>query len=126
MKILIDTSVFIEFSRTNGGQYVELLSLAEKSKVLLSTSVIVLAEYWSGKSMKDNTHLLVAKKLFADIESYQINERIAKRGGEIRREYRLDLPDALIAATALEYDAHLATLNEKHFAGIPGLKLWRG
>lgn len=125
INILIDSSFFIEFSRTGKGEYLKLLNLASKSKVLLLTSVIVVAEYWAGKSMRKQSHISVAQRLFVDIQLYDVNEVIAKRAGEIRRDYDLDLPDALIAATALENNVQLATLNINHFDNIPGLKIWQ-
>jgi hypothetical protein len=45
------------------------------------------------------------------------------------RRYRLShgllLPDALIAATAIEYDVTLYTKNVRHFQMIPGLAVVR-
>ena len=39
------------------------------------------------------------------------------------RELDLRLPDALIAATALEHDLQLATRNTKDFASVRGLRM---
>ncbi len=39
--------------------------------------------------------------------------------------HNLDLPDALIASTAIIYDLELYTLNLKHFRYIDNLKLWK-
>lgn len=39
--------------------------------------------------------------------------------------HNLNLPDALIAATALSHDVQLYTLNLKDFRFIPGLNLYR-
>jgi len=49
--------------------------------------------------------------------------RFAERGGESRREHRLALPDALIAATALEHGLALLTRNVRHFEPVAGLRL---
>ena len=38
--------------------------------------------------------------------------------------HNLDLPDALIAATAIVSDLELYTLNLKHFKYIDDIKLW--
>lgn len=43
---------------------------------------------------------------------------------KIRRNYRLKLPDAVIAATALHLDLPLITRNMKDFKDIPDLKLF--
>jgi predicted nucleic acid-binding protein len=46
---------------------------------------------------------------------------VAERAGRIRRETGLRLPDALIAATALERGLTLTTRNRRHFEAVPGL-----
>jgi len=42
---------------------------------------------------------------------------------EIRKQYRIKLPDAIIAASALVYDLTLLTRNLKDFKDIKNLKL---
>lgn len=41
----------------------------------------------------------------------------------IRRTYKVKLPDAIIAATALIHDLNLLSRNESDFKKIPGLRL---
>jgi len=48
---------------------------------------------------------------------------IAERGGRIRRETGIRLPDALIAATALERGLILTTRNVRDFETVPGLRV---
>jgi len=43
---------------------------------------------------------------------------------DLRRKYKIKLPDAVIAATALYYDLILVTRNEKDFEGIKGLEIY--
>lgn len=56
-----------------------------------------------------------------------INEKISKNFIEQMLKYslshNLDLPDALIASTAIIYNVELFTLNVKHFKYIDNLKL---
>ncbi|MEN8122483.1 MAG: PIN domain-containing protein [Bacteroidota bacterium] len=58
-----------------------------------------------------------------------INEKISKNFIDLMLEYtlshNLDLPDALIASTAIIYDLELYTLNKKHFRYIDNLKHWK-
>ena len=42
---------------------------------------------------------------------------------DIRQNYKLKLPDAIIAATALVYSLTLITRNTKDFENINGLKV---
>jgi predicted nucleic acid-binding protein len=43
--------------------------------------------------------------------------------GRIRRTAQLAIPDALIAATALEHDIPLMTPNVRYFGRVPALEL---
>ena len=42
-----------------------------------------------------------------------------------RLSHKMDIEDALIAATAIYYDVQLFTLNIKDFTFIPGIKLYQ-
>ena len=56
-----------------------------------------------------------------------LDEPIARRAGQLGRRWRashpgLATPDLVIAATALEHDLDLATLNVRHFPMFEGLE----
>lgn len=124
-KVVIDTSVMIEMSRTGQGSFIELMQLASKSKIKPLTSAIVVAEYWAGTSMNKEEKVLEGKILFEKLDIVETSLAIAKLAGKIKRQQGTHIADALIAATALEQNAQLATLNAKHFENIPGLKIWK-
>ena len=54
---------------------------------------------------------------------FNLTEDIIIRTIALRRSRRIKIPDAIIAATALEYDLTLITHNLSDFQGIPNLKL---
>jgi predicted nucleic acid-binding protein len=54
---------------------------------------------------------------------FDLTEDITLRTIALRRSRRIKIPDAIIAATALEYDLTLITHNTSDFQGIPNLKL---
>ncbi|MEA5458030.1 type II toxin-antitoxin system VapC family toxin [Arcicella sp. LKC2W] len=54
---------------------------------------------------------------------FDLTEDIILRTIALRRSRRIKIPDAIIAATALEYDLTLITHNTSDFQGIPNLKL---
>jgi predicted nucleic acid-binding protein len=54
---------------------------------------------------------------------FDLTEDIILRTIALRRSHRIKIPDAIIAATALEYDLTLITHNTSDFQGIPNLKL---
>jgi predicted nucleic acid-binding protein len=67
-----------------------------------------------------------AERLFGGIRWVPVTESIARRAGELGRTWRrshrtLGTVDLIVAATALELDAPLATANIRHFPMISGL-----
>ena len=52
-----------------------------------------------------------------------LNDAIVDTTIQIRREHKIQLPNAIIAATAIIYDWILLTRNEKDFERIRGIKL---
>ena len=52
-----------------------------------------------------------------------LDEPVILKGIEVRKEYLIKLPDAIIAATAKVYDLSLVTRNIDDFKNIKGLKL---
>lgn len=52
-----------------------------------------------------------------------LEENIIVKTIELRRQYKIKLPDAIIAATALSGKMHLISHNVSDFVKIPGLKV---
>jgi len=52
-----------------------------------------------------------------------MDDDIVEKTIEVRRLYRIKLPDAVIAATALHYDFVLVTNNTKDFKSIKGVEV---
>lgn len=68
------------------------------------------------------------RKLLSRFVNYEMGADIADRAGEYIREYRrrgvaLSVPDAIIAATAVQHGLTLVTLNLDDFP-MPGLSLF--
>lgn len=67
-----------------------------------------------------------AERLFRALRWVPVDESIARRAGALARQWRrshgLSLADVIIAATAQELDAELATSNVRHFPMFPGLE----
>jgi len=61
--------------------------------------------------------------LLAPFRELTVTKEIAERAGRIRRESGTRLPDALIAATALEHRLALVGRNRQDFQPIRGLRL---
>lgn len=124
MKLVIDTSVFIEFLRRKTGPLAILASEKRNdiSELIIPTPVIY--ELWSGQSMQNAQIVKDTEAVFEDFHILELSPAIAKKAGELRRLKLVDGIDAMVAATTLLHGDYLVTLNTKHFNHIPGLKLW--
>lgn len=125
-KILLDTSIIIDFLRRKDKEKSSLFSLAAGNNELYA-SIITHTELYAGKSVWQNK---IAKQeielLFSGIEIIIMDKSISKEAGSIKAHYNTDLLDAIIAATAITQDLKLATLNIKDFQNIEGVKLLKG
>ena len=108
--LLVDTDIFVDHLRGA----VEL----KAGRHRLHYSVITRAELFAGTRGTD-----LAARVLAPLREIPVDRAIAERAGRIRREFGLRMPDALIAATALERHLGLATRNLKHFEPVRGLRI---
>ena len=107
---LIDTDVFVDHLR--GAKQLEPKSHR------VHYSVVTRAELFAGNTTTETVRLLLAP--FREID---IGREIAERAGRLRRESGIRLPDALIAATAVEHKLSLFTRNRSDFEGVRGLRI---
>lgn len=108
--VLVDTDIFIDHLRGA----VEL----KPGKHRLHYSVITRAELFAGTVASD-----LAVQLLAPFREVPVDRGVAERAGRLRRETGIRLPDALIAACALERRLALATRNTRDFEAVRGLRL---
>lgn len=54
---------------------------------------------------------------------YDINNDIIEQTIDLRKNFKIKIPDAIVAATALVYNLTLVTRNIDDFKNIPGLNL---
>ena len=118
---LLDTNAIIYYSR--GEQVVtEHVDHWLAMDQLLLTSTIVEAELfsWPNISKRDIQKIDQMLETVAVIPVYS---PIARAGAQLRRAYRIQLADSLIAATAMIHHAALVTRNIKHFSRIKEVDL---
>ncbi len=108
--VLVDTDVFIDHLRG--------AAELRPGRHRLHYSVITRGELFAGATGTD-----LAVRVLAPFREVPVDRAIAERAGRLRRESGLRLPDALIAATALERSLRLATRNEQHFEQVRGLRI---
>ncbi len=120
--IFVDTNVVVGF--LNRDMFiVDLLNRYSSLCGLLYVSVIVEIEAMSfSKLSDDEVHFL--KKFFkSNFHQVNLDPNIADITARFRRESKIKLPDALIAATAMSMNAPLLTRNIKDFKKVLGLKI---
>jgi predicted nucleic acid-binding protein len=99
----------------------KLLDTAVQNK-LAAISVITRSEVlaWSRHT---NESLETAQNLLTNFDSIPVDDQIADAAAQIRRSVKIKLPDALIAATALDAQRTLVTANARDFDRIATLVL---
>jgi predicted nucleic acid-binding protein len=116
---LADTTVLIDHLRG-----------VEQAKTFLKQNTphishVTVAELIEGA--KNKNHLRQVNQAVSDLPHIPISEPISSKALSLMEKYflshKLELPDALIAATAMEENLTLMTGNTKHFSFIKGLKL---
>ena len=110
--ILVDTDVFVAHLRGA-------VPLTPK-RHRLRYSMVTRTELFAGTAATD-----VVSTLLAPFREISVDGAVAERAGRIRREAGIRLPDALIAATAIERGLGLPTRNRANHARVRGLRLLR-
>jgi predicted nucleic acid-binding protein len=85
----------------------------------LHVSTVTRAELFSGRGGEERR----IRRLLEAMVDIPVDAAIAERAGRLRRGTARRLPDALIAATALEHRLTLVTRNLRDFEGIRALRV---
>ena len=125
VKIIVDTSVIIDYTRANVGPLSQLIKDSKSGACNLYMPAVVVAELWSGKETENNKNANRLEKLLELFKIIDLDRKIAKNSGIISRDCHVSGFDAIVAATALEIGAEVATSNIKHFSEIKNLKLYQ-
>ena len=117
---VLDTSILIDLLRQRPAARDFLLDQAE----IPTCSEITRVEVMQGVRSSERQ---AAEALLATLVWVDVDERIARRAGELGRRWRrshpgLGVADLVIGATALELGMPLASLNVRHFPMFPRLR----
>lgn len=107
---LVDTDVFVDHLR--GARFFD------PKTHRVNYSVVTRAELFAGNSASETVQVLLSP--FREID---VTRSVAERAGRLRRETGIRLPDALIAATAIEHRLSLFTRNRSDFEKVRGLRI---
>jgi predicted nucleic acid-binding protein len=109
--LLVDTDVFVDHLR--GARELTV------GRNRLFYSVVTRCELFAGRSA-DETVISVMLGALTELE---VERAVAEQAGRLRRHLGMRIPDALIAATALQHGLALWTGSVRDFAPVPGLKM---
>jgi len=114
--ILVDSDILLEVSRGRDQVILARWDELTRSDAGLLCSPVTIAEVWHGARPHEYAGLAA---LFAAIPAVPIDAEIGRRAGDYLRQYakshRVELGDALIAATASVHELTLWTRNRKHY-----------
>ncbi|VXD18812.1 type II toxin-antitoxin system VapC family toxin [Planktothrix paucivesiculata] len=123
--ILIDTDILIDFA--NNDIIAQERLVQESQKLLLTISIITKLELMVG--CRNKRELESLEKFLKQFIILQLNQQISIRAEQLINYYYLShgllIPDALIAATAIEYKIPLLSKNQRDYRFISELNLWK-
>lgn len=116
MSVLVDSDVLIEVSRARNQSIISTWKSLHESRTGILYSPITAAEVWAGARKNEFDAIT---RLFQELQCAPVDYEIGELAGEFMRLYNkshsLELPDALIAATAVSTGSALWTRNRKHY-----------
>lgn len=119
---LCDTNVFIH---SFNGRQATIDKLHEIGLDQVTISAITLMELYQG--MGNKTELAQMKKRMSYYDIVEVDSEISKLAvgliENFRLSHNLQIPDAIIGATAMVYQLPLFTYNVKDFEFMPGIQL---
>jgi len=122
--ILADSTILIDLSRANE-EAILFCDDERKNWQKIAISVMSSMELLIG--CRDKRDLNSTLKFLADFVLIDISIPISKRAFQLMLQFNMShglvIPDAFIAATALEENLQLVTSNVRHFEMIPGITL---
>ena len=121
-KFLIDTNIIIYYLKDELPEYSSEI-IKEIFSDSFNISIITKIEFlgWNGFSEEEFEQ---ASSFINIADILILNNDIGERAILIKRKRNMKLPDASIAATAIEGDYILVTRNEKDFSDIEGLEIY--
>ena len=114
--IILDTNIFIYLS--NGAID---KTLVDNSNLAFPSVVKIEALGYSQITVAELSFL---EALFAECYQIELDEAIVQRAIRLRQQKKMSLGDSIVAASALQYDCELWTVNEEDFSHVEELRIY--
>ena len=121
--VTLDSSIFVDHLRGHPPATLFFHSLISKGKEDVLFSAITETELIAGQSCENNDIKNKVLQMLNSFHKREVTNRVALVAGDLCRRYGVDLPDGIIAATAIINKSELFTKNLKDFQKIEGLKV---
>lgn len=122
IKYIWDTNIVIYYLQQQFSPSAEAFmdEVVEEALPVISAITEIELLCWKAATKKD---MDVLHQFIADAKVIELEQPIKYKTAEIRKNHKIKLPDAIIAATSLVYDLTLITRNIADFKNIDGLQL---
>ncbi len=117
--ILLDSNIIIYLRDPHWGEKI----FHQVNNERLATCNMVIAEVLGFKGI-EKTDAYYFERFFVTMKNYQFDDGVTKMVIDLRKKYAIQLPDAIIAATALVNDLSLFTHNLEDFEKITDLLIF--
>ncbi|MBI4860650.1 MAG: type II toxin-antitoxin system VapC family toxin [Candidatus Riflebacteria bacterium] len=121
--VLVDTDVLIDTGRGLAAAVASLQHLERAAPLAVST----ITQMELAVGCRNKSEFKALKQLLLRFQLLRLTEAVSDRAVNLLERYRLShgllIPDALIAASALEFDCPLLTKNQRDYRFITGLTL---
>ena len=118
--MLLDSNILI-YAADPGGEF--LSEWVDDAAACVSTVSRIEVLGFSRWHMPDQPRRSRMESLIAAIVELPLDDAVASRTIELRRQKRMSLADSVIAATALLHNVPLVTRNQADFDGVFGLRI---
>lgn len=120
---IFDTDILINVGRGD----IEAINCLQNYSQTSTLAISIITQMELIVDCRDKKELQNLKKFFKQFQVLKVNEIISEKASGLLEIYRLShgllIPDAIIAATAIENNVDFITKNQKDFRFIKGLKL---
>ncbi|GAA4310069.1 type II toxin-antitoxin system VapC family toxin [Compostibacter hankyongensis] len=123
--IICDSDILIDYFNEKSTRYRTILrhlQSFENNNLPICISIITKMELIQGSKNKAEIDRLLKKLIFHLTE--EVSALAFRFVQDFSKSHALQIPDALIAATAVTFNIPLYTYNKKHFKYIPGINLY--
>jgi|SRR3989338_2183462 len=117
--ILLDTNILVDYLRN----YAPAVEFFEKLNNDILFSAITEAELLAGQANNDAKKRETLIHLLSRWTKIPVDNPLVILAGDISRKHNLDIPDAIIAASAIISNAELITRNVKDFKKVDKLRV---